>query len=743
MTRLLRVVKITRALRLGAALLRWWRGAAADDQPQKLPTNMGKKLAEMNTLQVALLNMITVTMVILLQYEPPYEVPEAFVSSFEPLVGWPSVELQPLVDNLFSFFDADRVTAGRTPVILTVGQHTWDRSVQLGGFTGRSTDRLTVFSANQQVSLVLNAQKHNHEVAYLNILLALFVVFELGVFIAVLNNTALTMLVKPLERIVDLLRTNAKRVLSALEVQQDWDHNEIKMIEAAVVKMVRIVQHVDSSGGQGLHLLQGYLDDVKTDNLTREWLSHIAADTDLPAEGPEAMSDRRTTGEVPTPHEMQHLRTLKAITSVRDREQAQVAASTAHPDAKTDAMAGPAALHSMRIRRLIHEVDGGILDSWDFDVFFFTPEQLVAHVCVMFMRLGLTATDVATFSKVTTLAATLGQEGSIAAFAAALEHVESQPGYANEHSLVNIEVLWNFVEAVSKVYQHVPYHNLFHCMDVTHATYRFLMLTRERMHMTRLEQLSVLLAAVSHDMDHPGLTNAFLINSRHELARTYNDSSVLENRHIASLYSLVVTNPDLDVFRDIDKQMWKDARKLVINCIIHTDMMHHFPMVSKVEVFFELHQAALRAGSSACEAGGMASAFAAPEDRLFLLAVLLHCADISNAVKPISISEKWADRVLEEFFAQGDREKAAGLPVSPMMDRKTTSRSMSQINFIEFIVAPLFAQVVKIFPELKVTVHTLWDNRRTWNERYLQEVAADTSKSAPEKEAERAEFSGA
>ncbi len=53
---------------------------------------------------------------------------------------------------------------------------------------------------------------------------------------------------------------------------------------------------------------------------------------------------------------------------------------------------------------------------------------------------------------------------------------------------------------------------------------------------------------------------------------------------------------------------------------------------------------------------------------------------------------RWAARVLEEFFAQGDRERAAGLPVSPMMDRAATSHALSQINFIEFIVAPLFSQ---------------------------------------------------
>ena len=49
--------------------------------------------------------------------------------------------------------------------------------------------------------------------------------------------------------------------------------------------------------------------------------------------------------------------------------------------------------------------------------------------------------------------------------------------------------------------------------------------------------------------------------------------------------------------------------------------------------------------------------------------------------------------MLAEFFAQGDRERAAGLAVSPMCDRGTTGRAASQINFIEFVVAPLYAQV--------------------------------------------------
>ena len=75
---------------------------------------------------------------------------------------------------------------------------------------------------------------------------------------------------------------------------------------------------------------------------------------------------------------------------------------------------------------------------------------------------------------------------------------------------------------------------------------------------------------------------------------------------------------------------------------------------AQLEVFQELNAAAIsgsiRADNSLTgpagqgpEAGGPQQApevWKTPEDRQFLLALLLHCADISNAVKPFSIAEK-------------------------------------------------------------------------------------------------------
>ena len=54
---------------------------------------------------------------------------------------------------------------------------------------------------------------------------------------------------------------------------------------------------------------------------------------------------------------------------------------------------------------------------------------------------------------------------------------------------------------------------------------------------------------------------------------------------------------------------------------------------------------------------------------------------------------RWSERVMAEFFKQGDLERSLRLPISPQMDRASTSVAMAQVNFIDFIVAPLYSQV--------------------------------------------------
>ncbi|KAG7249061.1 hypothetical protein CRUP_030794 [Coryphaenoides rupestris] len=81
-------------------------------------------------------------------------------------------------------------------------------------------------------------------------------------------------------------------------------------------------------------------------------------------------------------------------------------------------------------------------------------------------------------------------------------------------------------------------------------------------------------------------------------------------------------------------------------------------------------------------------------DKVKVLSLMLHAADISHPAKTWSLHHAWTHNLMEEFFRQGDKEMQLGLPFSPLCDRKATMIGQSQIGFIDFIVEPTFSILV-------------------------------------------------
>ncbi|KAJ8359796.1 hypothetical protein SKAU_G00163210 [Synaphobranchus kaupii] len=77
-------------------------------------------------------------------------------------------------------------------------------------------------------------------------------------------------------------------------------------------------------------------------------------------------------------------------------------------------------------------------------------------------------------------------------------------------------------------------------------------------------------------------------------------------------------------------------------------------------------------------------------DRIQVLQNMVHCADLSNPTKPLQLYRQWTDRIMEEFFSQGDRERDRGMEISPMCDKQNASVEKSQVGFIDYIVHPLW-----------------------------------------------------
>jgi hypothetical protein len=62
---------------------------------------------------------------------------------------------------------------------------------------------------------------------------------------------------------------------------------------------------------------------------------------------------------------------------------------------------------------------------------------------------------------------------------------------------------------------------------------------QDRCKLSTFDLVGLFLSAAGHDVDHPGHNNLYEIKTKSKLSTLYNDISVLENHHAATLYFLI------------------------------------------------------------------------------------------------------------------------------------------------------------------------------------------------------------
>ncbi|KAH6562683.1 hypothetical protein BASA50_003018 [Batrachochytrium salamandrivorans] len=250
---------------------------------------------------------------------------------------------------------------------------------------------------------------------------------------------------------------------------------------------------------------------------------------------------------------------------------------------------------------------------------------------------------------------------------------------------IDKERLYMFLTVIKSTYNRNPFHNFQHCFCVTQMMYALLHVTSVHQKFTQLEKLALIVAAIGHDLDHPGFNNAYQVNASTELATTYNDSSPLENHHAAVLFSILL-RPESNILSGLSAADYKDIRKTIIMCILATDMAKHGEVLSKFKSYADNFS------------------YDDVNHRHALFQMLIKCSDISNEVRPKHVSEPWVDNLLDEFFTQSDKEKLEGLPTAPFMDRDKVTKPSAQVGFIGFVMIPLFELVSKVLPDMEESI---------------------------------------
>ena len=138
-----------------------------------------------------------------------------------------------------------------------------------------------------------------------------------------------------------------------------------------------------------------------------------------------------------------------------------------------------------------------------------------------------------------------------------------------------------FIAAVEDCYLDNPYHNPTHVADVTQSVYALTKMGEVSLWMSPLQQYIMIMAAAIHDVGHPGVNNAFLISTFHPLAITYNDSSPLENMHVAFAFRLMQC-AGFDALSGLDGERRWSFRSTVIKMVLGTDNASHFKNLAEL-----------------------------------------------------------------------------------------------------------------------------------------------------------------
>ncbi|CAB3254314.1 unnamed protein product [Arctia plantaginis] len=257
------------------------------------------------------------------------------------------------------------------------------------------------------------------------------------------------------------------------------------------------------------------------------------------------------------------------------------------------------------------------------------------------------------------------------------------------------EVMSDFVLTILGCYRNNPYHNAEHAFCFTHTMY--LILVNNREYFDSNEIIALMLAGLCHDIDHPGFNNNFLALCKHPLAKMYR-TSMLEYHHYFLAKKIIEDKKILNKLPEADQLRIMEEIKFNILC---TDLA----------VYFQI-----RAQLTPLLADNLFN-WQDSSHRKMLKGILMTTSDLSGCCKPFGVAKAIAESVYEEFYDQGDRERAMGYTPLSMMDRRRCiNQPAEQIQFLSVVVLPCLLVLQTIFPNTNILTDNCRKTQESWHE---------------------------
>lgn len=146
-----------------------------------------------------------------------------------------------------------------------------------------------------------------------------------------------------------------------------------------------------------------------------------------------------------------------------------------------------------------------------------------------------------------------------------------------------MQSLRKFLDFAADGYLDNSYHNRTHAADILQGVNFMLSEGGLVEFLPDIDKLSLIIAAIAHDIGHDGFTNNYHKNAMTDRAIRFNDQSIQENWHASLLFTQIFENPQINILSSCSDKQLAHIRSNVIYLVLQTDMSKHFSLTDEVK----------------------------------------------------------------------------------------------------------------------------------------------------------------
>ncbi|OCT97156.1 hypothetical protein XELAEV_18009379mg [Xenopus laevis] len=261
------------------------------------------------------------------------------------------------------------------------------------------------------------------------------------------------------------------------------------------------------------------------------------------------------------------------------------------------------------------------------------------------------------------------------------------------------ETLCRWILSVKKNYRkNVVYHNWRHAFNTAQCMFAALETGKIQSKLSDLEILALMIATLSHDLDHRGVNNSFIQRSEHPLAQLY-CHSIMENHHFDQCL-MILNSQGNQILSGLSVQDYKTVLKMIKKAILATDLALY---IKRRSDFFEL-------------VNKKKFKWDDPSQKELFLSMLMTACDLSAITKPWPVQQRIAELIAAEFYDQGDKERRElnTEPIDLMNREKKDKIPSMQVGFIDAVCLELYEALTQVSESCYPLLDGCQRNKQMW-----------------------------